>query len=89
MKDPIHHARGNVPQETPSPRGLAAEAERSRVSAAALADQVRHVAALVADAVGQATIEDLPIPPQIHSVQAALLTWARRLEQQPQRGESS
>jgi hypothetical protein len=48
--------------------------------AAALAGQVRHVAALVADAVGQAQLDQLPIPREVYSVQGALLCWARQLE---------
>jgi len=50
------------------------------VTAQALAGQVRHVAALVGDAVGQATIEALPVPDAVFGVQPTLLAWARDLE---------
>jgi len=50
------------------------------VSAQALAGQVRHVAALVGDAVGQATLEALPVPDEVFTVQPTLLAWARALE---------
>jgi hypothetical protein len=50
------------------------------VTAQALAGQVRHVAALVGDAVGQAVIEQLQVPEQVFGVQPVLLGWARDLE---------
>jgi hypothetical protein len=49
--------------------------------AAALAGQVRHVAALVADAIGQAQLDHLPVPAEVLGVQATLLAWVRQLEQ--------
>jgi hypothetical protein len=49
--------------------------------AAALAVQVRHVSALVADAIGQAQLDGLPIPDDVYPIQNTLLGWARRLEQ--------
>ena len=53
-------------------------------AAASLAIQVRHTSALVADAIGQAQLDGLPIPDDVYPVQNVLLAWARRLEQ---RGE--
>lgn len=50
------------------------------MTAQALAGQVRHVAALVGDAVGQATIDRLPVPAEVFTVQPTLLAWARDLE---------
>ena len=49
--------------------------------ARALAGQVRHVAALVGDAVGQADLDQLPVPADVYSVQPTLLAWARHLEE--------
>jgi hypothetical protein len=49
---------------------------------ATLAGQVRHTSALVADAIGQAQLDGLPIPDDVYPIQYALLAWARRLEQE-------
>jgi len=48
--------------------------------AAALATQVRHTSALVADAIGQAQLDGFQVPEDVYPVQNVLLAWARRLE---------
>jgi hypothetical protein len=52
----------------------------SAEQARALATHVRHVGMNVADAIGQANSDRLPVPLEVYSVQSTLLAWARLLE---------